>query len=92
MDFKSPFILDALGKKIPADFKIKTDAESYKISFSLKEIAPVKEAVLFCGKHGFSTNTPLYGDGYQKLTQYRGTIENFDSFTGYTDKDHYKMP
>ncbi|MGN0523106.1 MAG: glycoside hydrolase family 36 protein [Eubacterium sp.] len=92
MDFKSPCILDSNDKKAPADFQISENNGIYKLSFSLNDTSKVKEVVLFSGEHGFAPNLSLYGDGYQKLTQYRGTVESFDTFTGYTDKDHYKMP
>ncbi|MGN0527780.1 MAG: glycoside hydrolase family 36 protein [Eubacterium sp.] len=92
MNFKSPYILDSNNRKVPADFKINEEKGLYRISFSLNNTANIKEAVLFSGEHGFSPDTAFYGDGYQKLTQYRGTVGNFDTFTGYTDKDHYKMP
>ncbi|MGN0535036.1 MAG: hypothetical protein ACI4IR_03445, partial [Eubacterium sp.] len=92
MNFKSVFILDSNNQKLPADFQINEEKGIYKLSFSLTDSAQAKEAVLFSGEHGFAPDLPFYGDGYQKLTQYRGTVGNFDTFTGYTDKDHYKMP
>ncbi|MGN0535305.1 MAG: glycoside hydrolase family 36 protein [Eubacterium sp.] len=92
MNFKSPYILDSNGIKTPADFQISENNGIYRLSFSLKNSARIKEVVLFCGEHGFSPNTPFYGDGYQKLTQYKGTVDNFKSFTGYSDEGHYKMP
>ena len=92
MNFKSAFILGSNNKKLPADFQINEEKGIYKLSFSLTDSAQAKEAVLFSGEHGFAPDTAFYGDGYQKLTQYRGTVGNFDTFTGYTDKDHYKIP
>lgn len=92
MNFESPYILDSNGIKVPADFKISDNNGVYKFSFSVNNSAKLKEAVLFSGEHGFGLNLPFYGDGYQKLTQYRGTVESFDTFAGFTDKDHYKMP
>ncbi|MGN0522580.1 MAG: glycoside hydrolase family 36 protein [Eubacterium sp.] len=92
MDFKSPYILNVDNKRIQADFNINEQNGLYKISFSLNNTAQIKEAVLFSGEHDFSLDTPFYGDGYQKLTQYRGTVGSFDAFTGYSDKGHYKMP
>ncbi|MGN0458648.1 MAG: glycoside hydrolase family 36 protein [Eubacterium sp.] len=92
MNFKSPYILDSNGIKTPADFKINEENGSYSFSFSVSNKAKIKETVLFSSEHGFAPNTAFYGDGYQKLTQYRGTFGSFDAFTGYSDKGHYKMP
>ncbi|MGN0545964.1 MAG: hypothetical protein ACI4I3_01415, partial [Acutalibacteraceae bacterium] len=92
MTFNTPFILDNGNRRVSADFQINEENGLFSISFSLNNAAKMKEAVLFSGEHGFSPDTPFYGDGYQKLSQYKGVVESFDSFTGYTDKSHYKMP
>ncbi|MGN0467890.1 MAG: hypothetical protein ACI4GY_04090, partial [Acutalibacteraceae bacterium] len=92
MTFNTPFVLDNSNRKVSADFQINEENGLFSISFSMNHTEKMKEAVLFCGEHGFSPDAPFYGDGYQKLSQYKGTVESFDSFTGYTDKSHYKMP
>lgn len=92
MTFYKPFIVDNGNRKVCADFQINEENGLFCISFSLNKTAKMKEAVLFSGEYGFLPDAPFYGDGYQKLTQYKGTVKSFDSFTGYTDRDHYKMP
>ena len=92
MTFNTPFVLDNSNRKVSADFQINEENGLFSISFSMNHTEKMKEAVLFSGEHGFPSDTPFYGDGYQKLSQYKGTVESFDSFTGYTDKSHYKMP
>lgn len=77
---------------IPCDLNIYENAGVYKIEITVNQTARLKEAVLFSGEHGFSANTAFYGDGYQKLSQYKGNVSCFDTITGYTDKSHYKMP
>lgn len=89
---KAPYIKDINGIHTPCDFNVSEKAGIYKIEFTISQNAKIKEVVLFSGEHGFSGDTPFYGDGYQKLSQYKGTVSHFDTITGYTDKDHYKMP
>lgn len=92
VNFNEIVLLDS--KKTPVQFSGETTEDNGCYSFKLKlgENTKISEAVLFNGEHGFSPDAPFYGDGYQKLTQYRGTVGNFDTFAGFTDKDHYKMP
>lgn len=92
MTFNKPFLVDNGNRKVSADFQINEEKSLFSISFSLNHAEKMKEAVLFSGEHGFPADTPFYGDGYQKLSQYKGTVGRFDSFTGYTDNSHYKMP
>lgn len=90
--FKTPYLTDINGVHTPCDFNISEKTGIYKIEFTIHQSIKLKEAVLFSGEHGFSADTAFYGDGYQKLSQYKGTVSYFDTITGYTDKDHYKMP
>lgn len=92
MDINSISLIDSNNKEIPCEFNISEKAGVYKIEFTIKRNAQIKEAVLFSGEHNFSANTPFYGDGYQKLSQYNGTVGKINNFAGFTDKDHYKMP
>ncbi|MCE5279231.1 MAG: alpha-galactosidase [Planctomycetaceae bacterium] len=52
----------------------------------------IKEIVLFGGQLPVPPETAFYGEGYQKLSQYSGTIALPKCIGGYTDKDHYKLP
>ncbi len=92
IEFKSPYVTDINGVSIPCVFDVNEKAGVYKIKCTVKQNAKLQEAVFFSGAHGFSADTAFYGDGYQKLTQYKGTVGNFKTFTGYSDKGHYKMP
>lgn len=92
IDFKLPYLADINGVHIHCDFNIFEETGIYKINCTIKQNTKLKEAVLFFGEHGFSADTVFYGDGYQKLSQYKGTVSHFDTITGYTDQDHYKMP
>ena len=92
INFENAILLDNKNADVPCKFRICKEENRFCISAKVKSDSKVKEAVLFSGEHGFSPDAPFYGDGYQKLTQYEGTVKSFDGFTGYTDKDHYKMP
>lgn len=52
----------------------------------------IKEIVLFQRDFPFGVSTPVYGEGYSKLSQYVGTIDSISSITGYSDSGHYKIP
>lgn len=92
INFSTPYLTDRNGAHIPCAFDIREKSGVYKIKFTVQQNAMPQEAVLFSGAHGFSADTAFYGDGYQKLTQYKGTVKKFKTFTGYSDKGHYKMP
>lgn len=92
MNFENAILLDSENANVPCAFRICKKEKRFRISVKVLSGNKVKEAVLFCGEHGFPADTPFYGDGYQKLTQYKGTLAKCDAFTGYTDKGHYKLP
>ncbi len=52
----------------------------------------IKEVVLFYDKIPFESNTPIYGEGYNKLSQYGGTIGDFKSIGSFDEIKHYKLP
>ena len=40
----------------------------------------------------FSKDTKVYGEGFNMLSQYGGTIENCHLIASFSDYDHYKLP
>ena len=56
--------------------------------------APValKEVVLFALAHTMPADTPLYGEGFQMLSQTGGTVGAITDLGNYTDAKHYRMP
>ncbi|MGN0571539.1 MAG: hypothetical protein ACI4K9_05115, partial [Candidatus Fimenecus sp.] len=92
MDFTEILLHSGANAIVPCDCTIEKTNQVVHIRVKVLQTARVKEAVLFSGEHGFPADTPFYGDGYQKLTQYKGTLKKCDTFTGFTDKDHYKLP
>jgi alpha-galactosidase len=56
--------------------------------------APVRlfEIVLFDWTHGLPGSTPLYGEGFQMLSQTGGTIAAPADIGAYTDRKHYRIP
>lgn len=40
----------------------------------------------------FGADTPIYGEGYNKLSQYGGTVQKTEMTGSYGDAEHYKLP
>ena len=40
----------------------------------------------------FGADTPIYGEGYNKLSQYGGTVRKTEMTGSYGDAEHYKLP
>lgn len=51
----------------------------------------IREAVVLSLPHTFPADTRIYGEGFNMLSQYRGTLEEIEA-TAYTDRDHYRLP
>lgn len=66
------------------------------VSFALKNNGTVsvriREVVVFHGEMPYPANTRFYGEGFNMLSQYCGTLEHFESAGALTDKDHYRLP
>ena len=56
------------------------------------ETVDVAKIVLFAGEFPYPPDTPLYGEGFQMLSQYDGTLGDVHCFGGYSDADHYRIP
>jgi alpha-galactosidase len=54
--------------------------------------ARIKEVILFFLPHTLPPETPLYGEGFQMLSQTGGTLGRPINLGNYTDFKHYKMP
>ena len=54
--------------------------------------AAIKEVVLFDVAHALPPETPLYGEGFQMLSQNGGTLGRPVNLGNYTDAAHYKIP
>lgn len=52
----------------------------------------LKEAVILQAGRQFNENTPFYAEGFQMLSQYRGTLAQPKMAGGYDDNGHYKLP
>jgi alpha-galactosidase len=57
-----------------------------------KQAVRVKEIPLFRYTHTLQPSTPLYGEGFQMLSQTGGTVGLPIDLTRYTDLKHYKIP
>lgn len=54
--------------------------------------ARIQEVILFEGDHGLPEATPVYGEGFQMLSQTSGTLGQPVDIGVYTDRDHYRLP
>jgi alpha-galactosidase len=52
----------------------------------------LREIVLFEGVHGYSAQSPFYGEGFTMLSQTGGTLGQPEAIGGYLDSKHYKIP
>ena len=52
----------------------------------------LKEVVMFQISHVFNGNTAFYAEGFQMLSQYRGTLADQKLVGSYDDNKHYKLP
>ena len=56
-----------------------------------KEVTGIKEVVMINIGHVFNSNTSFYAEGFQMLSQYRGTLASPKLVGGYDDNGHYKL-
>ena len=52
----------------------------------------VAEVVAFSAPIQLPPDTPFYGEGYNMLSQYKGTLSRFEDMTHHSDYGHYKFP
>ncbi|MBL7077815.1 MAG: alpha-galactosidase [Kiritimatiellae bacterium] len=52
----------------------------------------IGEVVAFRCDMPYPADTPFYGEGYNMLSQYRGTLSSFRCITNLSDAGHYKLP
>lgn len=65
---------------------------TFELINSTSESVRIKEVVLYQGHMPFSPDIEIYGEGYSKLSQYGGTIEDPKDFGKHSDRAHYKLP
>ena len=70
------------------------DGLIYKLSLKNNSSVPlpVGDLTVLAAKMPFSKTTPVYGEGYNMLSQYSGTVESVKLFASFSDYDHYKLP
>lgn len=91
ISFKNIKVIASDGREVKSECKCCDNNNYLDFVVKLKERCTVKEIVLFSGEHGQSPDTAFYGDGYQMLAQYGGTVGATKLIGSYSDKDHYKM-
>lgn len=72
----------------------RVENSNYKLYLQNKGSEPqtVGDLTVFTAKNPFPPSTPVYGEGYNMLSQYSGTVEKCELFASFSDYDHYKLP
>ena len=52
----------------------------------------IKEVVIFQANRIFDSSTQFYAEGFQMLSQYKGTLGSPQALTFFDDSKHYRMP
>lgn len=50
------------------------------------------EVVCRSGEMSYAAETPIYGEGHTKLSQYEGTVKDVRCITNHSDIEHYRYP
>lgn len=64
----------------------------FRLRNPTRQAIRVREVVLFDFDHGLPATTPVYGEGFQMLSQTVGTLGAPKDLGGYTDRGHYRLP
>ncbi len=95
---KAPWGVVAAGDTLPAPGALGLtrtwDGAFCRSELSNRSRAPIalKELALFTIPHALPAGTPLYGEGFQMLSQTGGTVGGMVDLGNYTDVKHYRMP
>ncbi len=78
-------------------FRLKKTWKGNRCSFALTNTgkAPIRlgNIILFdLAAHGLDPSTPIYGEGFQMLSQTAGTLGRVANLTPYMDGAHYRIP
>lgn len=77
-------------------YNIYAEWENAECQLSLKNISDqticLHKIPVFTMDMTFSQDTFVYGEGYNKLSQYAGTVSDLEMIGAYGDFQHYKLP
>lgn len=68
------------------------DIIKYSIENEGTKTVAIEEVILFEGRHEFNDDAIVYGEGYQMLSQYEGSLKQLKCYSDLTDHGHYKLP
>jgi len=90
------FLMSLTPAALPAGLKLDHKWQGpycqSKLTNKGKIAVKVKEVVLFRYTHTMPPPTPIYGEGFQMLSQTAGTVGLPVPMTRYTDAKHYRLP
>lgn len=88
-------LLQASKPRLNGEWQLQREWQGSLCKLSLKNTADlpqrVGELTLFCMEMPFSPDTEVYGEGYNMLSQYGGTVRSCDVISAYSDYAHYKL-
>ncbi|WP_105617616.1 glycoside hydrolase family 36 protein [Vallitalea okinawensis] len=93
MNSKSSVEMTEDYDKTTVELSLLWDGSLLKSSITNKgnEVVKLDEVIIMSGEHGLPGDTKLYGEGYNMLSQYKGTLDKEVAITKYTEQGHYKF-
>lgn len=68
------------------------NSATFKLINTSKSEVSINDVCLLTAKMMFSPDTPVYGEGFNMLSQYGGTVKESYLIGSFSDYDHYKLP
>ncbi len=88
---KNIFNLNALENGLRLDCNWNGNTCDITITNKSSKPQQIGDITIFKAKMPFASDTEFYGEGYNMLSQYGGTIEDFKLISSFSDYDHYKF-
>ena len=93
MNMKDLFKINKnLPNGLALNYEWSGDVCSLTLSNSSDKVQSVGDITIFEAEMMFSPDTRVYGEGYNMLSQYGGTVEDSYLIGSFSDYDHYKLP
>ena len=68
------------------------NSATFKLINTSKSEVTINDVCLLTAKMMFSPDTPVYGEGFNMLSQYGGTVKESYLIGSFSDYSHYKLP
>lgn len=84
-------INDNLDNELKINCEWKDNLGELTLTNNSKKNVKVAEIILFVADMPFAPDTKVYGEGFNMLSQYGGTVSSCNPITPYSDFGHYKL-